>query len=100
MPLASVKLAGRSDVTVVWAKAGPAENAKVVTKAAATSETAKRCEGIMTYLARIPQKRSPVLRPEFAQLLKAKPEPNGSGRAATPYTAAYARNRHEGERSA
>jgi hypothetical protein len=40
-----VKLAGRSDVTVVWANALPAENANVEMKAA-TSEAAKRCEDI------------------------------------------------------
>jgi hypothetical protein len=49
-----VKLAGRSDVTVVWATALPAENANVEMRAA-TTEAAKRCEDIMTYLARLPQ---------------------------------------------
>jgi hypothetical protein len=49
-----VKLAGRSDVTVVWANALPAEKANAEMKAA-TSEAANRCEDIMTYLARMPQ---------------------------------------------
>src|SRR4026209_2392308 len=53
-PLSSVKLAGRSEVTVVWANALPAENANVEMRAA-TTEAAKRCEDIMTYLARMPQ---------------------------------------------
>jgi hypothetical protein len=54
----------------------------------------------MTYLARIPQKQSPVLRPEFAPLLEANPNPMVRDRAAAPYTAARAGIRHEGERSA
>ncbi|MEH2500680.1 hypothetical protein V1294_007159 [Bradyrhizobium sp. AZCC 1678] len=41
-------------MTVVWANALPAENANVEMKAA-TREAAKRCEDIMTYLARMPQ---------------------------------------------
>jgi hypothetical protein len=49
-----VKLAGRSDVTVVCANALPGEKANVETRAA-TREAAKRCEDIMTYLARMPQ---------------------------------------------
>ena len=53
-PLSSVKLAGRSDVTVVWANALPAEKANVEMKTA-TREAAKRCGDIMTYLARMPQ---------------------------------------------
>jgi hypothetical protein len=48
-------------VTVVWANALPAENANVEMKTA-TREAAKRCEDIMTYLARMPQTGRPVLR--------------------------------------
>src|SRR5258707_12434429 len=47
-PLPRVKLAGRSDVTVVWAKPLPVEKANVEIKA--KSEAAKRCGDIMTYL--------------------------------------------------
>jgi hypothetical protein len=62
-----VKLAGRSEVTVVWASALlPAVMANVEIKAA-TSEAAKRCDDIMTYLARIPRKEVPDLQQEFAQ---------------------------------
>jgi hypothetical protein len=50
-----VKLAGRSDVTMVWASAPLAERVTVETNAT-SSETAKRCEDIMTYLPRIPAK--------------------------------------------
>jgi hypothetical protein len=35
---------------------------------AATSETAKRCDDIMTYLARMPQNWLPGLRREFVQM--------------------------------
>jgi hypothetical protein len=85
---------------VVWAKAGPSEKARLETKAAAISETAKRCEGIMTCLARIPQKQTPVLRSELAPLLEANPNPMVRDRTAAPYTAVRAGIRHEGERSA
>jgi hypothetical protein len=34
----------------------------------ATSEAANRCDDIMTYLARIPQKRLAPLQQEFAQM--------------------------------
>ncbi|MEO8319508.1 MAG: hypothetical protein ABJA75_19010 [Bradyrhizobium sp.] len=54
----------------------------------------------MTYLARIPQKQFPALRPEFAQLLEANPNPMVRDGTAPPYTVADAWNRHEGERSA
>src|SRR4029079_12467938 len=69
MPLPRVKLAGRSDVTVAWASALPAEKANVEMKTA-TSEAAKRYDDIMTYLARIPQKRSGLLQQELAQMLE------------------------------
>src|SRR6476660_23179 len=72
MPLPRVKLAGRSDVTVVWASALPAEKANVEMKTA-TSEAAKRCDDIMTYLARIPQKRLGLLQQELAQMLEVTP---------------------------
>src|SRR5882724_4369924 len=55
MPLPRVKLAGRSDVTVVWASAPLPESVTVETNAT-SSETAKRWEDIMTYLPRIPAK--------------------------------------------
>jgi hypothetical protein len=35
---------------------------------AATSETANRCDDIMTYLTRVPQKRLALLQQEFAQM--------------------------------
>jgi hypothetical protein len=54
-PLPRVKLAGRSNVTVVWASALLAEKANIEIKAAA-NEAAKRCDDIMTYLARMLQK--------------------------------------------
>src|SRR5438132_1663409 len=54
-PLPRVKLAGRSDVTVVWARA-PLPESGTVEIHATSSETAKRCEDIMTYLPRIPAK--------------------------------------------
>src|SRR5689334_7409169 len=68
-PLPSVKLAGRSDVTVVWARTPPGEKANVEMKAA-RNETARRCENIMTCLARIPQKWLRALRQEFAQMFE------------------------------
>src|SRR3954451_22811515 len=53
-PLPRVKVAGGSDVTVVWARA------RLETAAAESSATkrtaAKRCEDIMTCLARCPQR--------------------------------------------
>jgi hypothetical protein len=94
--LSNVKLAGRSDVTVVWAEALPADNANVVRRTAAT-EAAKRCEDIMTYLARTPQNRSPALRQEFAQTLEIT-RPNRRDHATASYTAAGINKRHEGER--
>ena len=48
---------------------GAAEKANVEMKTA-TSEAAKRCDDIMTYLARIPQKWLALLQPEFAQMLE------------------------------
>jgi hypothetical protein len=83
---------------VVWAKALSAEKANVEMKAA-TSEAAKRCEDIMTYLALIPQNRIPVLRQEFAQMLEiTRPICSGSSRGIVHRAATG--NRHEGERSA
>jgi hypothetical protein len=43
------KLAGRSEVTVVWATAPEAESVTVEINPA-SSEAARRCGGIMTYL--------------------------------------------------
>ncbi|WP_187399253.1 hypothetical protein [Bradyrhizobium paxllaeri] len=54
----------------------------------------------MTYLARIPQKALPVLRLEFAQMLIAKPEQDGSERSRGIVHRGGAGNRHEGERRA
>src|SRR4029079_6489760 len=82
MPLPRVKLAGRSDVTVAWASALPAEKANVEMKTA-TSEAAKRCDDIMTYLARIPQKRLGLLQQELAQMLEVTPT-KSSTRHRTP----------------
>jgi hypothetical protein len=66
---------------------------------AATSEAAKRCEDIMTYLARMPQNRRPVLRQEFAQTLEVTRQ-NRSGSSRGIVHRAHANHRHEGERSA
>jgi hypothetical protein len=96
--LSRVKLAGRSDVTVVWANALPAEKANVEMRAA-TREAANRCEGIMTCLALIPLNRSPVLRQEFAQMLEVTRQ-NRPGSSCGMVHRAGANNRHEGERSA
>src|SRR6266481_7301265 len=66
-PLPRVKLSGRSEVTVVWARTLPVERANVESNAA-TRDAAKRFEDIMTCSARIPQKWLRVLRQEFAQV--------------------------------
>jgi carbamoylphosphate synthase large subunit len=85
-------------VTVVWAIALPAENANVEMKAA-TREAAKRCEDIMTYLARMPKNGLAVPPREFAQTLEVTRQ-NRSGSSRGIVHRARANNRHEGERSA
>src|SRR5882724_6106335 len=60
MPLLSVKLAGRSEVTVVWART-PLEPANVESKTA-EAKTAKRCACIIT----CPAQRKPVSRQRYA----------------------------------
>ena len=56
-----IKLAGGSEVTVVWARTPLAEIATAESRVAKKG-TAKRDENIMTCLARGPQKWAPVLR--------------------------------------
>jgi len=46
MPLGSVKLAGRSEVTVVWARTLAHE--RVIVNASAANKQAERCKDIMT----------------------------------------------------
>jgi hypothetical protein len=96
--LSSVKLAGRSEVTVVWAKALPPENANVVSRTAAM-EAANRCEDIMTYLARVPQNRRPALWQTFARTLEVTRQ-NRPGSSCGIVHRSGNKNRHEGERSA
>src|SRR5438445_9685513 len=78
MPLPSVKLAGGSEVTVVWARTLVAERIKGKTSAAAR-QAAKRCEDIMTCCS-------------------ARAE--NLGQAAAPYTARRSARRYNAERLA
>src|SRR6185295_18476363 len=76
MPLASVKLAGRSEVTVVWARTCVAEKVKGKTSAA-TRQAAKRCEDIMTCCSA---------------------QAENFGQAAAPYTVQLSAKRYNAER--
>src|SRR4051812_802742 len=66
-PLPRVKLAGGSEVTVVWASA-PVATANVENSATKTG-AAKRCDDIMTYLNAYSETVAPVFRQEYAQFL-------------------------------
>src|SRR5207253_6504854 len=70
-PLPRVKLAGGSEVTVVWASAPLVETANAA-NSATKKGAAKRCDNIMTYLARIPKRWTPVFRQEYAQFSRVR----------------------------
>jgi len=77
MPLASVKVAGRSEVTVVWARTFVAEKVKGKTSAA-MKQAAKRCEDIMTCCSAQTEMFGQAAAPYTAQLSPGVTKPKGS----------------------
>src|SRR5258707_8802055 len=85
-PFLSVKEAGRSDVTVVWARAPPPERVAVEISAA-KSETARRRLDIMTFVVRASPRRLTGLRKQFAKCERYGPNRRVQGNRANVHGA-------------